>query len=233
MKEDRPQKLRPATVVGHRGRLRAKFLTSNATGFYDYELLELLLMYAIPRKDVKPLAKTLLAKFDSLRGVLEASPEELRNVSGIGECVTALFLLFRVLSVRSMEEEMRKPGLVLDLESVVRLVRMKTGNLRKEMLSVFFLDNQNHFLGQQSIEGTVDHMVVYPREVSRAAITANASAVVVAHNHPSGVAEPSPEDRNLTAVLSNALKANGIRLIDHVIVGANEYFSFQSNRAFQ
>jgi len=194
----------------------------------EYELLELLLTYAIPRRDTKPLAKTLLAAFGTLSGVLEAESSELRETAGIGEASLVLLKLTHVLALRSMDPIERKSDYLKSPEAVAAYFRTFLRGLREERFVAAFLDSKNRIIEEKTLQqGTVDQAVVYPRRVVEAALGCRAKSVVVVHNHPSGDSTPSKEDLKLTKDLKQALSAVGIVLLDHLIIGAGAHFSLR------
>jgi DNA repair protein RadC len=215
---------------GHRERLRKKFLQGGMNALHDYEALELLLTYAIPRRDVKPLAKQLLLKFKDFSGVFDASVEQLQQVDGIGENAAALFVLLKSLCVKYLEAETRHVDVMNSPEAVTDFVRMKLGGLKKETFMVIYLNTKNHVIEHDIQPGTVDRAAVYPREVIHRALELHAISLILSHNHPSGICDPSPQDIKLTNELKKALDPVGIRMLDHVIVSKNTYLSFAKSK---
>ncbi|MBI1308937.1 MAG: DNA repair protein RadC [Proteobacteria bacterium] len=213
---------------GHRGRLKARFLEGRGAGLADYELLELALTFAIPRKDVKPIAKALLARFGSLSAVLSASAEQLRAVGGVGEASSVLFGVIAQLALRVRREKVAKVA-VLDnrLALMDYLYTLFAGKVREEF-HVLFLDSKLQLLADETMfTGTLSEASVGPREIVKRALELNAAGLVVAHNHPSGVPTPSTEDDIFTRTLAVACEAVGMALHDHVIVGVESHFSFK------
>ncbi|PSP14291.1 MAG: hypothetical protein BRC50_04290 [Cyanobacteria bacterium SW_11_48_12] len=224
MSEDEPH------YVGHRERLRERFRSTNGEGFQDYEWLELLLTYAIPRGDVKPIAKGLLEKFGSLSAVLKASRDEVQEVKGVGEVTSTFFPLLKLISARYLEEEL-KSGEALDgPEEVVGFARTRLAGEDTEQFLVVYLDKGNNLLKSEIIEeGTVDQLKLYPRKILEEALEVGCSRLVIVHNHPSGVTEPSLEDEKLTRQLEKSLDPLSLKLIDHIIVTDDGYYSFSEN----
>lgn len=213
--------------LNHRERLRERFRKTGFEGFRDYEALELLLTYAIPRRDVKPLAKELIARFGSFRGVLDAPYEEITGVSGIkGNAATFIGCMKECAALYLREGVMRKKqvsstGALLDYLSV------KMSGLSDEQFKAVFLNSQNEIIADEVIqEGTVDRSVVYPRKVMERALYHKAAALIVVHNHPGGSPKPSPEDKRITQELKSAAASLGITLHDHLIICKSGYFSF-------
>ena len=207
--------------AGHRQRLRSRFARSRLTGMPDYEIIELLLTYAIPRKDVKPLAKLLLERFQDLSGVFGASGQELLSVPGLGVQSATLILFVKDLMAKILEQKVRAKKVINNRSDVTDFLRMKIGCEKKETLIVFFLDSGRHLIDYDLYRGTVDHAVVYVRELTARALLCHANGVILAHNHPSGNSVPSAEDVQLTRCLREALSQLGIELLDHFIVTQN------------
>lgn len=221
MSDDEPH------YVGHRKRLRKRFRETNGEGFQDYEWLELLLTYAIPRGDVKPIAKRLLDKFGSLSSVLKASESEVQTIEGIGEVTSTFFPLIKLISARYLEEELKAGESLDDPANVVDFARTRLAGEETEQFLVIYLDNGNHLLDTEILEqGTVDQLKLYPRKVLERALSVGCSRVVVVHNHPSGVAEPSRTDEKLTRQLVQAMDPLKLKLVDHIIVTVSDYYSF-------
>lgn len=205
-------------TAGHRQRLRERFLRAGLNGLQDYEALELLLTFAIPRQNVKPIAKQLLEKFGSVEKVLDAAPSDLLEIPGLGPAAVTLVVLLKQLCACYLEQKARAVDVLDSPQKLVNFLRMKLGGGKKETFMILFLDAQNQLINYQSIQGTVDRAAVYAREVAERALLSRASCVVAAHNHPSGICQPSMEDIQLTRRLHAALELLGIRLIDHFII---------------
>jgi len=213
---------------GHRERLRERFLRAGAKGLQDYELLELLLSYAIPRKDVKPQAKELLRRFGSLAAVLDAPLEEVQEVKGIGPRAATLLRLAKEMGEVYLGERMRGVDVLSSPSRVVDFCLFRLKGEGEEKFMVIYLNVKNEVMDYEVIqEGTVDRSVVYPRRVAEKALRRRAASVIVVHNHPSGHPDPSPEDGRITRELVEALRPLEIRLLDHIIVGKRGYFSFR------
>jgi len=212
---------------GHRRRLRDRFAKTGADGFHDYELLELLLTYAIPRRDVKPLAKALRRRFGSLSGVLDARTGDLRAVRGVGPAAATLVRLTRELMTSYLAQGLESRGALSSPTDAAAFVRAKIAGLPHEAFLLIFLNAKNEVTGHEVLqEGTVDRVAVYPRRVMEAALARGAAALILAHNHPSGHPEPSEEDRRLTRALAQAAKTLDLRLLDHLIVAGDKHHSF-------
>lgn len=215
---------------GHRHRLRKRFIKSGLQGFADYEVVELLLTLAIPRSDVKQPAKALIAKFKDLRGILDAPLEELRSVKGIGSVTPVALRIIREAASLYLQQSAELRDCLADDEDLSRFWRARIGPLPYEVFQVAYLDSTYRLLrdGVEELEhGTVDRAAVYPRVVLEAALRRRAAAVVFAHNHPNGKVHPSEQDKVLTRALVLAAEALQVRVVDHVIVSADEVFSFR------
>lgn len=214
--------------VGHRDRLRRKFRKAGAKGMHEYELLELLLTYAIPRRDVKPIAKELLERFKSIRGVMDASQEELESVKGMGPVSATLIRAVKELFGLYMAERMEERDLLTSPQAVVDFARVKLAGLPHEAFMVIYLNTKNEVIEYEVVhEGTVDRAIIYPRRIIESALSHHASGLILVHNHPSGYPEPSDDDRRLTLSIREVAHTIDIRVLDHIIVGKDKYFSFR------
>jgi DNA repair protein RadC len=212
---------------GHRRRLREKFLKSGLAGFHDYEIVELLLSLGTPRRDCKPQAKEALKKFKTLRGVLSASPEELQQIKGIGAHSAFGIKLVREVAREFLKEQIIDKPFYKSSREIFDYLYHAMRDLKKEVFKVVFLNSQHQVIDTVDLsEGTVDSSSVYPREVMEGALRHNSAALVFVHNHPSGSPAPSPSDRELTRELVYAGKIMRIKVLDHIIIGDNRYFSF-------
>jgi DNA repair protein RadC len=217
----------------HRKRLRGRFRKGGAEGMQDYELLELLLTYAVPRRDVKPYAKELMARFGGLSGVLDAAPKDLEEILHIGPVSSTLIVLVKKLCEEYLAEKMKSRDSLSSPQAVLDFARLKMAGLPHEAFMVIFLNTKNKVLDSKVIqEGTVDRAVIYPRRIVEEAISRHAASLILVHNHPSGHSDPSPEDRDLTRSIVEAARTIDLRVLDHVIVGKEGYFSFMENRIF-
>ncbi len=216
--------------AGHRQRLRNRFRRTGLIGLADHEALELLLCFGIPRKDVKPLAKQLLQRYGSLAAVIDAPPDELEEFPGIGESAAVLPMLVKSLCARYLEQNLRPLDLMEHSSAVAQFVRMKIGGGPKERFMAMYLSIRNQLLAYEITDGTVDRTAIYHREIAESALRHRASAVIVAHNHPSGFLEPSNEDLLLSFRIRDALKVLGIALHDHLIVSGAGFFSLRDEK---
>lgn len=214
--------------AGHRDRLRARFLAAPDT-VADYELLELLLFAAIPRRDVKPLAKRLIAQFGSLGGVLNAEAAQLQRRAGISEGTVALLRAVAAGARRMLREEVASRPVVSSWQQLLDYLSVAMKYEKTEQFRLLFLDRKNALIADEVQQrGTVDHAPVYPREVAKRALELHASALLMVHNHPSGDPTPSPGDVAITRDVAKALKAVGVTLHDHLIIGRRDNASFKS-----
>ena len=216
--------------LGHRQRLRERFLKSGIGSFADHEVVELLLTLAIPRSDVKPAAKNHLSRFGSLRGILDAPFDELRLVKGIGEVAPVALRIVREMANLYLQQSAEHSFSLAEPESLISFWCSKLGALSHEVFQVAYLDSAYRLLkdGVETLEeGTVDRAAVYPRRVIEAALRRNASALVFGHNHPNGNVQPSEQDKVLTRALLLAAATVQIKVVDHVIVAGDATFSFR------
>ena len=212
--------------TGHRERLRGKYLQSPQS-LADYELLELLLTYSIPRRDVKPMAKDLISRYGSVTGVLSASKDDLLEQNGISENSAALFQLVKHCSSIICADDIKDKDLFQSPDAVLDFVRAKLAGHKDEVFLIIYVNAKNRMENFEIVnEGTVDHVMIYPRNVIKQALKFNATSLIVVHNHPSGEPDPSGADIRLTQSLKKAANAMDIKLLDHMIIGRNDYFSF-------
>jgi DNA repair protein RadC len=212
---------------GHRQRLQKRFLKGGLQGFLDYEVVELLLTLGTPRRDCKKLAKQAMGKFKMLRCVLEASPDELQEIEGLGPKNIFGIRLVQEVSRRFLREKMMSRPVCHSSQEVFDYLYHSLRDARKEKFKAIFLDAKNRILEEETFfEGTVDTSAVYPREILKKALKCNASAVIFVHNHPSGDPEPSESDREITKELVFAAGTMQVKVLDHIIIGNNRYFSF-------
>jgi DNA repair protein RadC len=223
-----PVRRTPDLHNGHRQRLRQRAAASFAAT-PDYELVELLLMRSLPRGDVKPLAKGLLARFGSLAAVLGASLEELRAVKGVGSAAALDLKLIQEATVRIGRAETRKRPVISSWSALTAYVRVAMAHEPREQFRVLFLDKKNQLIADEVMnEGTVDHAPVYPREVMRRALELSASAIILLHNHPSGDPSPSAADVEMTRQVVEAGRSLRIAVHDHLVVGRDGVASFKA-----
>ena len=213
--------------VGHRKRLREKFIKSGLTGFADYEVVELLLSLGTPRKDCKPLAKEAIKKFKTLRGVLSASMEELQQIKGIGPHSAFGIKLMQDVAREYLKEQIIDKPVFQSSQEIFDYLYHSMRDLKKEVFKVIYLTSQNQIIDTSDLfEGTVNSAAVVPRQIVEQALAHNAAALIFAHNHPTGVCEPSKSDKDITRDLVFAAGTVQIKILDHLIIGNNRYYSF-------
>ena len=213
---------------GHRERLRARFAQAGAEALADYELLELTLFRAIPRRDVKPLAKALIHRFGSFAEVVSAEPARLMEVEGVSAGVAADLKLIEAAGRRLARGAIAARPLLSSWSALIEYLRATMAFSGREEFRVLFLDRRNHLIADEvQGRGTVDHTPVYPREVARRALELSATAIILAHNHPSGDPTPSGADIRMTREIVTVLDPLGIVVHDHVILGRDGHASLK------
>jgi DNA repair protein RadC len=213
----------------HRARLRAKFEQQGAEALADYELLELMLFRMIPRRDTKPIAKDLIARFGDLASVLAAEPVRLAEVDGVGKSVALELKIIQAGFERAARSEVKRRPVLGSWSKLVDYCRLALRHETKEQFRVLFLDVKNQLIADEVMgEGTVDHAPVYPREVIRRALLLQASAMVLVHNHPSGDPTPSSADVAITKEVVRAAEAFSLKVHDHIVIGSLGVSSLRS-----
>ena len=219
----------PSYLKDHRKRLRERFLIGGGAAVADYEMLELVLFRAIPRQDVKPLARNLLDTFGDFSAVLSAPQDRLLKVPGVGHAVLTELKIVEAAAHRLAQSRVMDRPVISGWQALVDYCRTTMSRAETEQFRILFLDRKNKLIADEpQAKGTVDHVPVYPREVVKRALELNASALILVHNHPSGDPSPSEADINVTRQIEEAAKALSIILHDHLIIGAVEEFSFRS-----
>ena len=214
--------------LGHRDRLRQRFREAGAEALPDYELLELVLFRALPRRDVKPLAKALIKRFGSFAEVIGAAPERLVEVKGVGESVATDLKLIAAAARRFTRGAIQTRETLGSWSAVLDYCRAAMAFAEREEFRILFLDKRNGLIADEvQGRGTIDHTPVYPREVLRRALELGATALLLVHNHPSGDPTPSEADIRMTREIASLAKAMGVTLHDHVIVGRNGHASLR------
>lgn len=213
---------------GHRERLRGRFRTAGADALSDYELLELVLFRALPRRDVKPLAKALIQAFGSFAETVHAPDARLREVGGLGEAAITEIKLIAAASSRVAKGELKQRTLLSSWATVIDYCRTAMAFADKEQFRILFLDKRNQLIADEVQQvGTVDHTPVYPREVVKRALELSATAIIMVHNHPSGDPTPSQADIQMTKAVIEVSKPLGIAVHDHIIVGKHGHASLK------
>ena len=219
----------PSYIADHRKRLRARFMEGGATAMPEYELLELVLFRAIPRQDVKPLARLLLDTFGDFNRVVTASPARLAAVKGVGEAIVLELKILEASAQRMMRSRVMNRAVLSSWEALVDYCHTTMAHRETEQFRILFLDRKNVLIAdEEQARGTVDHVPVYPREVVKRALELNASALILVHNHPSGDPTPSDADLAMTQQVQHACQALGLTLHDHLIIGKSRELSFRA-----
>ena len=214
--------------AGHRSRLRERFKKAGGS-LADYELIELLLMAAMPRRDVKPIAKALLKRYGSFAGVLNADLKSLTETNGVGEVAAVSLKAVREAAVRLLQDDIMDQPILSNWQSLMDYCRAAMGHGKTEQFRILFLNGRNMLIADElQQEGTVDHTPVYPREVIKRALDLGASALILVHNHPSGDPTPSQADIEMTRDLQGAGDKLGIALHDHIVVSKSGNTSFKT-----
>ena len=217
--------------LGHRERLRRRFREAGPDSLPDYELLELILFRAAPRRDTKPLAKALIARFGTFAESMNAPEELLREVPGIGEAAITELKLVRAAALRLVRGEVLERLVLSSWAQVLDYCRASMGFASKEQFRILFLDKRNQIIADEVQQtGTVDHTPVYPREVIKRALELSATALILVHNHPSGDPTPSRADIQMTQAIVEIAKPLGISVHDHIIVGKDGHTSFKGSK---
>jgi DNA repair protein RadC len=220
----------PPHFHGHRERLRGRFRQAGAEALSDYELLELVLFRAIPQRDVKPLAKDLIATFGSFPEVIAAPAARLAEIKGIGDAVITELRIVHAAASRMARGQVQKRPVLSSSSSVIDYCRTAMAFAEKEQFRVLFLDKRNQIVDELQQVGTVDHTPVYPREVVKRALELSATALILVHNHPSGDPTPSHADIQMTQTIIDVARPLGIAVHDHIVVGKEGHASFKSLR---
>ena len=216
---------------GHRMRLRERFRGAGADALSDYELLEMVLFRALPRGDVKPLAKSLIKKFGSFAEVVHAPATRLREIDGVGEATITELKLIAAAANRVAKGQMQQRTMLSSWNEVIDYCRTSMAFADKEQFRILFLDKRNQLISDEVQQvGTVDHTPVYPREVIKRALELSATAIILVHNHPSGDPTPSSADIHMTKAIIDIAAPLGISVHDHIIVGKNGHASMKGLR---
>jgi len=219
------------SLVGHRERAKSRLMKAKSGSLESYELLELLLFYVIPRKDVKILAKTLIKEFGSFASVINAPSYQLQQFKGIGKSAIIIFKLLQEIIKHATKEELAEKPIVGSFDKLITYIRSNIGYKTTESLHTIYLNTKNILIADEVQDyGTVNSIGVYPRELVKAALYHDASSIILVHNHPSGITKPSQADILLTDNILKALTPLNIDLLDHIIISKNSYFSFKANK---
>lgn len=224
-----PSGTTPSYIADHRKRLRLRFTEGGAAAMPDYEMLELVLFRAIPRRDVKPLARALMDRFGDFNRVLTAPAERLRDVAGVGDAVITELKIVEAAAHRMARARVLEQNVVSSWDALLDYCHTTMAHRETEQFRVLYLDRKNVVIAdEEQARGTVDHVPVYPREVAKRALELNASAMILVHNHPSGDPTPSQTDITMTDQINAACQALGLTLHDHLIIGKSRELSFRS-----
>lgn len=219
----------PSYLKDHRKRLRSRFLAGGADAVPDYELLELILFRAIPRQDVKPLARHLIETFGDFTHVLAAPLPRLLAVDGVGEAVALELKIVEAAAHRLARGRVLDRPVVSSWDALLEYCQTTMAHLETEHFRVLYLDNKNVLIADEAqARGTVDHVPVYPREIAKRALELNASALILVHNHPSGDPTPSEQDIAMTYAIRDAAEVLSLRLHDHLVIGKSREVSFRA-----
>jgi DNA repair protein RadC len=223
------QRTTPGSTTGHRKRLRERFLKGGLEGFADYEIVELLLSLGTPRRDTKIQAKEAMKRFKTLRGALSASQEELQQIKGVGPHSVFGIMLVQAVAREFLKEKILDKPAFQSAQEIFDYLYHSMRDLKKEVFKVIYLTSANQIIDSADLfEGTVTGGVIPPRQVMESALAKHAVSLIFVHNHPSGVCTPSSSDKELTRDLVFAGSVLGIKVLDHIIIGENRYFSFAS-----
>ena len=219
----------PSYISDHRKRLRSRFMEGGAAAMPDYELLELVLFRAIPRQDVKPLARRLIETFGDFARVLAAPEARLVSIDGVGPAVVTELKIVAAAAQRMARARVLRRPVLSSWDALLDYCHTAMAHRETEQFRILFLDRKNVLIAdEEQARGTVDHVPVYPREVVKRALELNASALILVHNHPSGDPTPSEADISMTCQVQGAAQALGIVLHDHLIIGKSRELSFKS-----
>ncbi len=229
MADGAPPSPNPMDAAGHRARLRQKLLQSGGGALADYEIIEYLLALAIPRRDTKPLAKALLREFGSMGGLINAEPEALSAMKGMGETSVAAIKIVQAAMQRMLAGEISGKKALGSWQALLDYLRADMAFSLNERVRVLHLDTQNRLIRDEIMaEGTIDQAAIHPREIIRRALAIGSAAIIIVHNHPSGDPSPSKQDILMTRELAESAKRLGISLHDHVIIGREGHSSLKS-----
>jgi len=219
----------PSYISDHRQRLRARFMAGGAAAMPEYELLELVLFRAIPRRDIKPLAHALMKRFGDFNRVVTAPEARLRDVPGVGDAVIVELKIVEAAAHRMARSRIMQTQVLSSWDALLDYCHTTMAHRETEQFRVLYLDRKNVLIAdEEQAKGTVDHVPVYPREVAKRALELNASAIILVHNHPSGDPTPSQSDLDMTQRVNAACEALGLTLHDHLIIGKSRELSFRS-----
>jgi DNA repair protein RadC len=216
--------------IGHRQRLRERFLKGGAQAVSDYELLEMVLYAASPRMDTKPLAKKILAHFGGFAKAIHATSVELARIEGMGDAAIAAIKAVEAAAQHLLKDEMSQGPVIQSWTALLDYCRVNMGHKKVEEFRVLFLNHRHALIADEVQQtGTVNHAPVYPREVVKRALDLGASAIILAHNHPGGDPTPSKDDIDITRKIAAAAASLGLSVHDHLVIAGSRHYSFKSN----
>lgn len=215
--------------IGHRQRLRERFMRAGVDGLQDYELLELVLFRAIPRRDVKPLAKQLLDRFGTFADVLSAPRPQLKEIDGVSDTVVTEMKVVQAAAIKFAQDNVLQKTVLSSWKDLLAYCKTACGYEKIEQFRILFLDNKNVLIADEKQQtGTINHTPVYPREVVKRALELDAASMILVHNHPSGDPTPSRADIDMTKRIVDAAAAVGLRVHDHLVIGREHHVSFKA-----
>ena len=215
---------------GHRARARERFLKDGGEGLEDYEILEIFLFGAFPRRDTKPIAKRMLQKFGSIGNIMAAEPKELIAIDHVSESAVTQLRVAKQLTARALKAELCNKPVLQSWVSLLDYLRLQMGSNKNEQFRVLYLDSANKLIEDKvHSEGTVNQTTAYPREIALNAVERGSTAIIIVHNHPSGDCSPSRADKMLTQRIQMACTAVEVAVHDHVIISNSDHFSFASH----
>jgi DNA repair protein RadC len=221
----------PSAAEGHRLRMRQRLLKAGPESLADHEMLEMILFIALPRRDTKPIARQLLTRFRTFNGVVGAPATELMATEGVGDAGAAALKLIQAAALRMLRKELSAQPVLDNWERLTNYLTASMEHERTEHFRILFLDGRNKLIADEvQGYGTINHAPAYPREIVRRCLELHATAVILAHNHPSGEPTPSREDVALTAEIVRAASVMGITVHDHIIVGRGKWLSFRAEK---
>lgn len=211
----------------HRDHVRKRLLADGEKSFLDQDIVEALLLTVVKRQDVKKRSADLIKKFKDIRGILTASPDELRAVEGVGDSIVCVFKIIHEIANRFARQSIKEGDILNNMDDLVSYLRIKIGHEHNESIVVLFLDNAYRVLGEFDTQGTANQALVSPAKIAKKALNVGAVHAVIAHNHPSGEIQPSQPDKELTKKLKNIFQSLSINLIDHIIISSTDFYSFK------
>lgn len=214
--------------IGHRQRLREKLLKNGSESLADYELMELLLSIAIPRRDVKPLAKELLQKFKTFGGVITANQNDLKEIKGIGDTVIATLKIIEASQIKTLKDKIENTSVISNWTELINYCKLNIGSKDTEEFHILYLNTKCHLIKDETHStGTINSSSVYPREILKEVLQVGATSIIIVHNHPTGDTTPSKADIQITRKIKETLQTIDVNLHDHLIVSKGNYISFK------